>query len=77
MDQHLRVSSADIAERVLSALGNQMSSGRELTMAQHLMAMTATAQTTSDYYGPGPAEMVVKPVELPETVKGAIARYML
>ncbi|MBQ4566675.1 MAG: hypothetical protein IJA79_00940 [Desulfovibrio sp.] len=74
--ERLYVSSSDIAERVLTNLGTQISSGRELTIGQRLMAMTATAQTTSDYYGPGPAEMEVKPVELPETVKGALARYI-
>lgn len=62
-------------ENVLRALGRKIGSGRELTMAESLMAMTATARATSDTYGPGPAEMQVSKPELPETVKGVLANY--
>ena len=64
-----------ITENVLTMLGRKMSSGRDLTMSERLMAMTATAQTTSNRYGPGPADMVVQQPELPETVKGVLANY--
>lgn len=63
-------------ERVLQTLGRKMGAGAELTMAENLMAMTATAQSTADRYGPGPADMVVQRPELPETVKGVLASYI-
>ena len=69
------VKPVDITENVLTMLGRKMSSGRDLTMSERLMAMTATAQTTSNRYGPGPADMVVQQPELPETVKGVLANY--
>ncbi|MBD5607464.1 MAG: hypothetical protein HDQ93_01260 [Desulfovibrio sp.] len=62
-------------ENVLRALGRKVGSGSELTLAESLMAMTATAQSTADNYGPGPAEMQLKRPELPETVKGVLANY--
>ena len=40
------------------------------------MAMTATARSTKNYYGPGPADMVLQKPELPETVKGVLAQYI-
>lgn len=63
-------------ERVLTQIGRKLSVGSELTMAENLMAMTATAQATANRYGPGPADMVVQKPELPETVKGVLAAYM-
>lgn len=63
-------------ERVLDVLGRKVGSGMELSMAENLMAMTAYAQTTSNRYGPGPADMVVQKPELPETVKGVLASYI-
>ncbi|MDE5833648.1 MAG: hypothetical protein K2H64_11865 [Desulfovibrio sp.] len=62
-------------ENVLRALGRKVGSGSELTLAESLMAMTATAKSTADNYGPGPAEMQLKRPELPETVKGVLASY--
>lgn len=38
--------------------------------------MTATARSTKNYYGPGPADMVLQKPELPETVKGVLAQYI-
>lgn len=66
----------DITDNVLTMLGRKMASGHELTLSERLMAMTATAATTADRYGPGPADMVVAPPELPETVKGVLASYV-
>lgn len=66
----------DITENVLTMLGSKVASGRELTMPERLMAMTATAQATSDRYGPGPADMVLQKPELPEVVKGVLANYV-
>ena len=73
--EHNNVKPVDITENVLTMLGRKMSSGRDLTMSERLMAMTATAQTTSNRYGPGPADMVVQQPELPETVKGVLANF--
>ncbi|MDO5484585.1 MAG: hypothetical protein Q4F27_06710 [Desulfovibrionaceae bacterium] len=70
------VSESQITENVLTALGRKMGAGQELTNTERLMAMTATAQTTADRYGPGPSDMVVQPPELPETVKGVLASYV-
>lgn len=64
-----------ITENVLTMLGRKVRSGRDLTMSERLMAMTATAQSTADRYGPGPADMVLQPPDLPETVKGVLANY--
>ena len=65
----------NITENVLTMLGRKVSSGRDLTMSERLMAMTATAQSTADRYGPGPADMVLQPPDLPETVTGVLANY--
>ncbi len=61
---------------VLTTLGRKIGTGSELTMAENLMAMTATSAATANRYGPGPAEMVVQRPELPETVKGVLASYI-
>ena len=63
-------------EAVITQLGRKLSSGVELSLPERLMAMTATARSTADTYGPGPAEMVVQKPELPETVKGVLAQYI-
>ena len=74
--EHLKVSPTKNMENVLTALGRKMGNGQTLTVAERLMAMTATARATSSQYGPGPADMVVQPPELPETVKGVLANYV-
>ena len=63
-------------EAVLQQLGRKIGSGMELSMPERLMAMTATAKSTANYYGPGPADMVLQKPELPETVKGVLANYI-
>lgn len=67
---------ASATENILSAIGRKVGNGSDLTLSERLMAMTATARVTKDYYGPGPAEMVVQAPELPETVKGVLANYV-
>ncbi len=74
--QDFKVDPATANENVLRALGRKIGSGAELTLAENFMAMTATARATKNYYGPGPAEMVVQKPELPETVKGVLAQYI-
>lgn len=66
----------NITERVLDTLGRKIGTGSQLTMAENLMAMTAYAQTTSNRYGPGPADMVLQKPELPEVVKGVLASHI-
>lgn len=63
-------------DNVLTMLGQKLSQGHTLTLSERLMAMTATAATTADRYGPGPADMVLTPPDLPETVKGVLASYI-
>lgn len=63
-------------ENVLRYLGRKVGSGSSLTLAENLMAMTATARATANNYGPGPEEMVIQKPELPETVKGVLAHYI-
>lgn len=63
-------------EAVLTQIGRKLGSGVELSLPERLMAMTATAKSTANYYGPGPAEMVIQQPDLPETVKGVLANYI-
>lgn len=65
-----------VTENVLHSLGRKISAGSELTLPERLMAMTATAQVTTNNYGPGPEDMVLQKPELPETVKGVLANYV-
>ncbi|WP_022656983.1 hypothetical protein [uncultured Desulfovibrio sp.] len=73
--EHNSIKPVNITENVLTMLGREISSGRELTIPERLMAMTAAAQSTANRYGPGPADMVLQPPDLPETVKGVLANY--
>lgn len=66
----------DSTETVLTMLGQKIGQGHTLTLGERLMAMTATAATTADRYGPGPGDMVLTPPDLPETVKGVLANYV-
>lgn len=75
MEQLITVEPISPTENMLNALGRKIGAGRELTLAEDLMARTATARLTKDNYGPGPAEMEVKRLELPENVKGVLASY--
>lgn len=74
--QDIKIEPTSVTENVLSALGRKVGAGAELTLSERLMAMTATAQTTKNMYGPGPADMVLQKPELPETVKGVLAQYI-
>lgn len=73
--EYSSIKPVNITENVLTMLGRKVGSGRDLTLSERLMAMTATAQTTGDRYGPGPGDMVLQPPALPETVKGVLANY--
>ena len=63
------------AELTMRDVGARFSSGFKLTFTEQDMAMSAVAALTADKYGPSPATMQLKPVPLPENVKGALAQY--
>ncbi|QCC86324.1 hypothetical protein DDIC_10655 [Desulfovibrio desulfuricans] len=69
------VNPIDINKNLLGILGRKMINGNKLTLAEDLMALSAYASMTSHYYGPGPAEMHVKTLDLPESVKGLMIEY--
>ena len=60
---------------VLDIVGRKYVSGSSLTTAEELMALSASAGVTASVYGPGPADMVLKRPELPESVKGMLIEY--
>lgn len=62
-------------ELVLGIVGRKYMSGSSLTLAENLMALSASAGMTANNYGPGPADMVLKKPELPESVKGLLVEY--
>ena len=47
----------------------------ELTMTERLMALSAAGAIVASKYGPGPAEMVLTPPQLPEDIRGLLADY--
>lgn len=62
-------------ELVLGIVGRKYKSGSTLTTAEDLMALSASAGVTASVYGPGPADMVLKRPELPESVKGMLIEH--
>lgn len=60
---------------VLDIVGRKYVSGSSLTTAEELMALSASAGVMAKNYGPGPAEMVLKRLELPESVKGMLVEH--
>ena len=60
---------------VLDIVGRKYVSGSSLTTAEELMALSASAGEMAKNYGPGPAEMVLKRPELPESVKGILVEH--
>ena len=65
----------DANRSLLGTLGRKMLGGSKLTLSENLMALSASAAVTADFYGPGPDTMVVKTLELPESVKGMLVEY--
>lgn len=74
-DPRITAPTVSANENMLHTLGRKISAGRELTLAEDLMARTAAARFLRGNYGPGPAEMQVSRLELPESVKGLLASY--
>jgi hypothetical protein len=62
-------------DMVMSMLGSKVASGQKLTLAEDLIAMTMTTRILFESMGPTPSTMKVRPVELPENVKGVLADY--
>ena len=60
---------------VLDIVGRKYVSGSSLTTAEELMALSASAGEMAKNSGPGPAEMVLKRPELPESVKGILVEH--
>ncbi len=69
------VNPIDANRSLLGTLGRKMQGGSKLTLSENLMALSASASVTADFYGPGPDTMVVKTMELPESVKGMLVEY--
>ncbi len=69
------VSPLSLSENVLTILGNKLAAGQELTMTERLMALSAAGAIVASKYGPGPAEMVLTPPQLPEDIRGLLANY--
>ena len=69
------ISPVSNGERMLHTLGTKFASGKELTMSERLIAMTAATHLKADYYGPGPADMRVSGMDLPENIKGMLISY--
>lgn len=63
------------AQIVMQDLGRLQNSGIPLTLTEQTMAMSAYAALDADRFGPGPANMKLAPMSLPENIKGAIANY--
>lgn len=74
-DSRLTVPSVSGNENMLHTLGRKLRGGGQLTLAEELMARSASARFLRGNYGPGPAEMQVSRPELPESVKGLLASY--
>ena len=64
-----------IDSSLLGSLGRKMLGGSRLTTSESLMALSASASIAANFYGPGPDTMVVKPMELPESVKGILVEF--
>ena len=62
---------------IMSSLGDKASRGVRLTYAEEGIVMFNTAQIFSSTFGPGPADMRLNPVQLPENVKGILASFSL
>lgn len=76
MDSNMKlVEPLSSSELVMRDLGRRYSQGVTLSLAEQNMAMMASAALLADRYGPSPATMKLKGMDLPETVKGALASY--
>jgi len=61
----------------MSVLADKASQGFRLTHPEQLIVMTNAAQIFSSSFGPMPADMRIRAVQLPENVKGVLASFAL
>lgn len=61
------------ADLILRGLNQKLTVGSKLTELEVMMGMTAEATNMARQFGPGPREMEVIEIPLPESLKGAIA----
>jgi len=62
---------------VMSVLADKASQGFRLTSTEDLIVMYDAAQIFASSMGPLPADMRIRPVQLPENVKGILASFSL
>jgi len=73
----IRPMSASGPAITMSALADKMARGMRLTEPENLIVMSNAAQIFSSSFGPMPADMRLRPVQLPENVKGILASFSL
>ena len=61
---------------LLSDLGHKVAHGGELSNRERTMAISAATSLERNKFGPGPGEMELGRIPLPENVSGAIADAM-
>jgi hypothetical protein len=61
----------------MSVLADKAARGMKLTNTEDIIVMSNAAQIFSSSFGPMPADMRLRPVQLPENVKGVLASFAL
>jgi hypothetical protein len=61
----------------MAVLADKMGRGLQLTNTEQNIAMSNAAQIFSSSFGPMPADMRLRPMQLPENVKGILASFSL
>ncbi|MDR0239252.1 MAG: hypothetical protein LBI88_03340 [Deltaproteobacteria bacterium] len=61
----------------MDLLADKMRRGSRFTDAEQSIVMSTASQIYASALGPGPADMRLTPVQLPENVKGILARFSL
>jgi len=61
----------------MSVLADKAARGMRLTEPENIIVMSNAAQIFSSSFGPMPADMRLRPVQLPENVKGILASFSL
>jgi hypothetical protein len=61
----------------MSVLADKMGRGLQLTNTEQNVVMINAGDIFSSSFGPKPADMRMKPMQLPENVKGILASFSL
>ena len=61
----------------MAVLADKVSRGLNLTNTEMNIVMSNSAQIYSSSFGPMPADMHLRPMQLPENVKGILASFSL